>query len=204
MLDIEIVTEPTATVFDIVSLDDLASHIRASPKLRQNADYVARMTMALEAACAGLHGIDGRLNRMIFETQLKLWLRKWPRKTYIELPYPNLISVDAFELSDGTTLTKGTDFYVTGSLVKRLEPVTYWPDVTDGKRAIGITYTAGYTAYPANLKRLIMILAAHFLQAPEAAVNESKITAISKKVEFGVDYLEAQLKVPTAYVDWNE
>lgn len=202
MLDIEVVTAPTKTVFDIVSLDDFFAHVRASPTLRRHPDFIARATAALEEAADECHGFQGILNRMVFPCQLRMWLTRFPDGP-IQLPFPELISVVSLSYGS-TTLIENTDFVVQRDLVSRLVPVSSWPSVTEGPRAISVVYDAGYETFPAILKRLIKIKAAYYLEAPEAAVSENKITAVSRKTEFGVNHILAQLRVPVSHDDWGQ
>src|SRR3546814_16274447 len=92
MLDIEIVTPPTQTALDVVSLDEFASHLRLSAALRNNATWVENMTAALKEAVDDLHGMDGSLNRMVLPCTVKRYLHGFPsRGKPIVLPYPNPI-----------------------------------------------------------------------------------------------------------------
>jgi hypothetical protein len=65
-----------------------------------------------------------------------------------------------------------------------------------------VTYKAGYTSYPPNIKRYVKILAAHIMENPEATILEPRQMQINRKVEFGVESLRAALRIPVSYDDW--
>lgn len=203
MLDIEITTAPTATALDIVSLNELASHLRLSPRLRANADMQLRMTAALKEAVDSLHGFDGILNRMVMPCTVTRYLTKFPANDKpIYLPYPDLIELDSITIMATSTVVDDVDYVVKKPLVPEIWIKDSWPTVNAAPRAIAIQYQAGYTAYPEKLKRLVKIMAAHSLENVEATINEPRQMAINRRVEFGHDYLVAQLRVPVSYDDW--
>jgi len=205
MLDIEITTAPTHTALDIVSLADLASHLRLSPRLRASADMQLRMTAAIEEVVDSLHGFGGILNRMVMPCTVTRYLTKFPASGCpIYLPYPDLIALDSITIEEASTVVDSASYIIKRPLVAEVWTKDGWPTVTTGPRAIAVQYQAGYTAYPEKLKRLIKIMAAHSLQNPEATINEPRQMMINRRVEFGHAYLVAQLKVPTAYDDWGE
>jgi hypothetical protein len=205
MLDIEITTPPTQTALDIVSLNDLASHLRLSPHLRANADMQLRMTSALHEVVDSLHGFDGTLNRMVLPCTVTRYLTKFPAKGKpILLPYPDLIALDSITIAATSTAVASSSYVVKKPLVPEVWAIDGWPDADAAPRAIAIRYRAGYAAYPEKLKRLIKIMSAHNLQNLEATINEPRQMAINRKVEFAHDYLLAQLRVPVAFDDWGE
>lgn len=202
MLDIITVQEPIETALDVVSVAELARHLRLSPTLRNNATWVANMTDALTEVVDKLDGLEGELNRTILPRVWKLYLTKFPKAGPIYLPYPNIISVDAITIEDGATVVPDTDYVVNNSLIAEIYPTVRWPDATFGPRAVSVTYTAGYEEYPPKLKRLVKILAAHYLENPEATINEPRQMQINRRVDFGVESLRAALRVPVTYDDW--
>lgn len=205
MLDIEITTEPTDTALDIVSLSEFASHLRLSPRLRANADMQLRMTAALDEVVDSLHGFDGILNRMVMPCTVTRYLAQFPaRGTPIYLPYPDLITLESISITSTSTEVDASAYDVRNTLVPEIWVKDRWPTVTAGSRAIAIQYRAGYQLYPPKLKRLIKIMAAHMLENPEATINDQRQTLTSRRVEFGTDFLVAQLRIPVSYDDWNE
>ena len=207
MLDIEIVTPPTQTALDVVSLEEFARHLRLSATLRTNATWIANMTDALNEAVDKLHGLSGELNRMVLPCTIKRYLTAFPGKGKpIYLPYPELISLDAITIEDGSSPANNLDpatYVRKRTLVPEIYAVGSWPAVTSAPRAISVTYTAGYSVYPYRLKRLVKILAAHGLENPEATINEPRQMAVNRRVDFGVESDRAALRIPVAYDDFE-
>ena len=211
MLDIEVVTPPTQTALDIVSVDDMARHMRLSPRLAANADWRARMETAIVEVVDDLDCIGGKLNRTILPRTLKRYLRGFPKRTcngpgFISLPFPPLISVEAITIEDGSSppnVMPSADYVVTGGLITEIHAgASGWPFMVSSARGLSVTYKAGYATFPPKLKQLIRILAAHNMENPEATINEPRQMAINRKVDFGVDYLMATLRVPVSYDDF--
>ena len=214
MLDIEVVTAPTQTALDIVSVADMARHIRLSPRLAANADWQARCSTAIIEVVDDLDGLEGKLNRCILQRTLRRYIDRFPlpvcgKPGFISLPFPPFVSVEAITIEDGSSpanIVSSTDYIVkSGGLICEIYAGTAgWPSMTAGPRGLSITYKAGYGAgaYPPKLKQLIRILAAHNLENPEASINEPRQMAINRKVDFGVDWLMASLRVPVSYDDF--
>jgi hypothetical protein len=208
MLDIEIVTQPTQTALNVVSRDEFASHLRLSPSLRNNATWIANMEAALKEAVDDLHGFSGSLNRMVLPCTVKRYLTGFPaRGKPILLPYPDLINVVAVTIEDGSSPANNlptTSYKVSkGTLIGEVWAVNDWPQVTRGPRAVSVTYEAGFAEYPHQLKRLVKIMAAHFMENPEATINEPRQMQINRKVEFGVEALRSAFRIPVSYDDWE-
>lgn len=207
MLDIEIVTPPSKTALDVVSVDELARHLRLSPTLRNNASWIANMTDALTEAVDKIHGLSGELNRMVLPCTIKRYLSRFPSAGRpIYLPYPDLISLDAITIEDGSSppnILAPSSYIKTGALIPEIHAAGSWPNVAAAPRAVSVTYKAGYSIYPPNIKRYVKILAAHMLENPEASILEPRQMQINRKVEFGVDSLRAALRIPVSYDDWE-
>jgi uncharacterized phiE125 gp8 family phage protein len=204
MLDLELVTEPSETGLDVVSLDELASHLRLSATLRTKQSWIDIMTQAINEVVDKLHGPEGELNRTILPCQWKLHFSRWPASGKpIQLPFPPIISVDAVTIADGAVVVPPGDYIVTNSLIREIFPTSTWPTITNGTRALSVTFTAGYETYPDKLKRLVKIMAAHYIENPEATINEPRQMAVNRKVDFGVESLRSALRVPVSYDDWN-
>jgi hypothetical protein len=206
MLDIEIVTQPTQTALNVVSVEEFARHLRLSATLRNNATWIGNMTDALTETVDRLHGFSGELNRMILPCTIKRFLTSFPASGKpIYLPYPDLIKVDAITIEDGSSPQNNIDpasYVVTTPLIPEIHAVGSWPSVASRPRAVSVTYQAGYGTYPASIKRYVKILAAHMMENPEATIMEPRQMQINRKVEFGVDSLRAALRIPVAYDDW--
>lgn len=217
MLDIEVVVEPTEDGTDILSVADLKKRLRIS---HNRLDDVLQDCI-IEAADK-LHGPDGELRRTIFPTTYRRWLSKFPDlknargevcsvgRGIIQLPYPQLISVDAITIEDGSSpdnVVDDADYVVrTGTLVGEIELLTgsSWPTYEAGPRAISILYTAGYLEYPPKLKRMVAILAGHYFANNSASINEPRVLMLNRQTEFGMKDLRAALQVPLDYSGWGE
>ncbi|TIW21453.1 MAG: hypothetical protein E5V63_29285 [Mesorhizobium sp.] len=211
MLDIEIITPPTATALDVLSLANFKKHLKISSTVTKLDDT---LTDAITDAVDKLDGIGGELNRTIRQATYRRYLKNFPGKDEcgvplpILLPYPPLVRVDAITIEDGSSpdnVVDSADYVVkSGMLVPEIHPVSAWPSITSAPRAISITYTAGYTEYPGKLLRMIKFLAAHYIENTEASILEQNKTLISRNVLFAMDDLRAALKVSNSHDDWNE
>lgn len=205
MLDIEVVVAPTQTGLDIVSLAEMKKHLRIV-----GSGLDDQITSALNEVVAKLDGPGGELNRSLRPVTLRRYLRKFPTGNIISLPYPPLRSVTEVVYEDSVASSPlpalDTANYIvrTGSYIGQIEllPGESWPSVADHPRAVCITYDAGYTTYPDQLKRLVKILAAHYIESPDATINDRMQSMVSRKVEFGVEDLRAALRVSPSYDDF--
>lgn len=217
MLDIEIVTPPTDDGTDILSVADLKKRLRIT---HSRLDDV--LEDAILEAADKLHGPDGELRRTLFPTTYRRYLSKFPDlkdargtivsvgRGIIQLPYPNLISVDAITIEDGSSpdnvVDSSTYTVRTGTLVGEIELNTgeSWPDYDEGPRAISITYRAGYETYPPKLKRMVAILASHYFINASATIQEPRVLMLNRQTEFGMADLRRALQVPLDRSDWGE
>lgn len=217
MLDIEIVTPPEQDGTDILSVADLKKRLRIT---HSRLDDV--LEDAIIEAADKLHGPDGELRRTLFPTTYRRYLRKFPDlkdsrdkvvsvgRGIIQLPYPNLISVDAITIEDGSSPDNVVDdsLYTvrTGTLVGEIElnVGSSWPEYDEGPRAISILYRAGYVEYPPKLKRMVAILAGHYFLNSSATINEPRVLMLNRQTEFGMTDLRRALQVPLSHDDWNE
>lgn len=208
MLDIEIETAPTQTALDIVSLNDFGTHLRLSPRLRANAEVQARMQAALEEAVSSLHLFRGRLNRSVLPCRLKRYLTNFPAAGVpIQLPYPDLIGDVVITIEDGSSpanVVSSSSYVVKNTIVPEILAKGSWPVISSAPRAVSVSYMAGFSTFPHDLKRLVKILAAHNMENVEATILEPRQMAINRKVEYGADYLIGLLKIPVSYDDWLE
>ncbi|BCH33128.1 hypothetical protein MesoLjLc_50580 [Mesorhizobium sp. L-8-10] len=212
MLDIDVIVEPTAVATDVVSRADLRKHLRISSTNTALDDVI---DAAIAEAVDKLDGPGGELNRTILPRTYKRYMKNFPGNDEngdpkpILLPFAPLLSVLAVTIEDGSSpdnnLVVNTDYIVkTGTLVPEIHPVTAWPSVEDVVRGVSVTYQAGYTTFPDKLKRMVKILAAHYVENSEATINEPRQMMINRRVEFGMDDLRAALKIPNSFDDWNE
>ena len=215
MLDLEVVTGPEDDGTAILSVADFKRHLRIlHNKLDDELEDI------IVEAAAKLHGADGELNRTVFPMIWRRYLRRFPDKLdvngnivaigqgAIELPLPPLIDVTAVTIEDGSdpaNVVDASNYVVMKGYVGRIEPVAgfTWPTVTEGPRAVSITFLAGYDAYPANLRRMLKILAAHNYENPVATTNEPRVIQVNRSVVFALEDLRSQLAVPINFVDWD-
>lgn len=202
-MDLELVTEPTDTGLDIVPLAEMKKHVRIKSAALDDV-----ITSCIKEAAATLHGRGGQLNRTVFPCTWRRYLRKFPVGKIIALPYPPLTGVTSVAYMDGESpmpvLSASKYIVRTHNLVGDIELLAdeEWPTPIDHPRAVQITYTAGYSTYPEELKTAVKLLAAHYLQNPEATIADRAASMVSRRVEFGLDYLFGGLKVPVSYDDW--
>lgn len=205
MLDLELLVPPTDVSVDIVSIEAMRRHMRFR---RSTHDELLRE--CLDDAVSRLDGLYGVLNRTIFP---RTWIRHmpaFPACGVIKLPLPPLISVLGITYDDGSGSSPGAELPASHYIVREraligevvLKDGYRWPYTARSPRAVSVTYRAGYTTYPAVLKRYVKVLAAHYFNFPEAALIETRHT-VNRKIEFGIDDLQAQLRVPVSYDDWE-
>lgn len=216
MLDIRLISVE-GTALDVVSLAEMKAHLRLTND-SQDEEITAAITDAVDA----LHGIDGKLNRSIFRCRWIRWLPAFPCTVFsksgnsyyprrIALPYPPLRQVVSvfYEDPDGASPVPELDpaRYVvrTDGLVGEVELISSytWPRTAVHPRAVGIMYDAGYETYPAQLKRLVKILAADFMENREASINDRILSMSNRKTAYGIDFLMSSLRVPWAQDDWD-
>jgi len=203
MLDLDLVEEPTHTGIDIVGVAEMKRHLRVS-----NSKMDDIVTSAINDAADMLHGVDGKLNRTVFPTTWRRYYSSWPASGIMRLPYPPLIEVMGVTFGGGSppdSLTEGVDYTVrTVNMIPEIVLLRTPPQVPAGPRAIAVTYRAGYVTYPLKVKRAVKFLAAHFFENAEATINEPRQMAVNRKVEFGLDWIFADLKVPNSYDQWDD
>lgn len=207
MLDLTVVTPPTHTAINVVSVSELARHLRLSPTLSSNATMIQTMNDAITEVVDGLDGRSGILNRTILPRVWKRTLKRFPASGEpILIPYPDLIQLQAITIEDGSSpanVLAESDYVIRQTLVPEVHAASAWPSISDGT-LVTVTYRAGYTDYPPALKRLVKILAAHYIENPEATINEPRQMQINRKITFGFDQALDQLRIPVSYDDWGE
>lgn len=212
MLDIEVVTRPTSAEREAVITKDA---VKANSRFLSNA-LDGEFTNAVNSALEYLDGFDGVLNRSVCPWEWRIYFDCFHR--IIHLPYPPLKAVSAVKYldDDGVEQTlAGTNYIVRKnptmpSSIVFLD-VNDLPDTkADHPRAVSVTFTAGYGTPPAAEKlpelllRGVRLLASHYIENPEATLNESKVVTLNRKIEFGLDHIINALKVPHDRMDWYE
>ena len=208
MLDFEVTTQPSALDWrNILKRDELKLHMRLlsdalDPEIEQ----------AIKSAIDYL----AILNRSLLPTTYNLYLPKIPKSGVIRLPFPPLRTVNSMAYLDqnSASQTLSSSLYVLRN--DKIGPAeiafidkTSLPFLMTHPRALTVGFTAGYgigtgqPPIPDILKRAVKILAAHYMENPEATINDTRHTAYSRKVEFGLDEMISRLKVPHEYGDWS-
>lgn len=207
MLDIEVLAPAQHDGLNIVSLAEMKKHLRIVHTALDD-----QIEAAVREAAAGLHGgQEGTLNRTVFPCTWVRYLPAFPSSGIIRLPYPPLINVESvgyFGTVDESPIptVPASDYIVrtVGQIPEVvLLPGKSWPSTAEHPRAVRVTYRAGYEVYPEPLRRLVKILAAHYVENAEATINDRGQTMVSRRVEFGVDSLMSKLRVMPAYDDWE-
>ena len=132
-----------------------------------------------------------------------LWLTgKFPQLS-MQLPWPNLISVESVTYLDGTGARQTLDpsLYAVDSNAEpaRIVPApgTYWPATLWGRSdAVQVTYTAGYgtdpSDVPASVQLAILGLVAHWYENRESVVLTSSPNAVTIVPQFVDELLESE------------
>lgn len=138
----------SAPAYEPVTLNDMKAWFRIE---LDNTDHdvvlrTLRQTMREDA--------ENRTGRAFVQRQYRLWLQDWPRDcdygVKITLPFPPLVSVDAFRYvdTDGVLTALAADQYVVHD---QFEPgfiipewLVVWPTIRKVPDALQIDFTAGY------------------------------------------------------------
>jgi hypothetical protein len=209
MLDLEIVEAPEDNGLNIVSLDEMKKHLRIRVS---NTELDDDIKASIIDAADTLHGQDGELNRTVFPMVLRRYLPAFPGDGCpIRLPYPpliDIISIEYMDLNGGSPLPalEASDCVVrTVNMVPEVLPVSgRWPSTIRHPRAVAVTYSAGYEEYPDKLKRLVKLMAAHYLENKEATINEPRQMMVNRAVRFAKEDLVTALRVPVAFDQWSD
>lgn len=211
MLDLEVFEEPTVDGLDVVSLPEMKLHMRISPT---QTHLDAQITSAIQEVVDALGGRGGVLNRTILKTTWRLFLNGYPasrsgQRQPILLPFPPLVNVIGITVEDGASppnvMDPATYSVSAGTWVGQISSIGAWPVMSSSDRALSVVYEAGYDTgkYPKQLKRLVKLLAAHWMENPEATINEPRQMMVNRAIEFGYKQLIDSLRVSVSYDDWN-
>jgi uncharacterized phiE125 gp8 family phage protein len=207
-VDLELVTDAGPTSWQsIVTIADAKLNSRIFNNVLDNV-----FTNAVRAAIEYFDYPNGMLNRSILQRTFRMHFKCFPESGRYLLPMPPLVSVTsvAYRNAAGTVLTLDPANYVVKNdgvmpaEIAFVEPDGL-PDTKSHPRAVSIEFAAGYAtgAVPELLKRGVLVLAAHYVENPEATINEQKVVTINRKIDFGLDYIIKALRVPVDYSDWQ-
>jgi uncharacterized phiE125 gp8 family phage protein len=216
-----------------ITLAQAKKHCRVEPEEVEDDDYISALIQVANDFLdpAG----DGWLGQALVEQQWQLTLDRFPgaglyqRLNYplvpypfldhliIDLPYPPLISVDAFKYVDASgvvqNMVQGTDYQLTAVGAKkqkaRLAPMpgSIWPLANPGQLdAVTVKFTCGYAPSNANdgsqfganvpspVKQAMLLMIGHFYENRLAVIAEpGRVMAI--ELPYGVEALLANQRV---------
>lgn len=140
---LEITTAPT---FEPMTLDEVKEGLRI-----EIAEDDAVLTRRLQAAREHVQDFTGRT---LMETVYDLHLNDWPypADAAILIPRPPLLTVDSISYidPDGDSQTLGTSIYTVDTSTEParvyLAPDQSWPSIRTQRKAITVTFTAGYSS----------------------------------------------------------
>lgn len=155
----------------LVSLAEVKRHCRATDFDDDDA-YLASL---VAVAQAHIEGPGGWLGRAFGEQEWELRLDAFPSND-IRLPLPPLQSVDEIEYVDADGITQtlasfrefGVGSLNGGGFILPAYDET-WPITRDEPEAVRITFTAGYSAVPTQVKHAILLLVGEWYENREDA-----------------------------------
>lgn len=175
----------------------------------------------IKAAVAVCDYSSGDLGISVLRRTFDFHRQGWPTRCaddgwrVIRLPYPPCVTVTSVSYLDanGATQTLSPTAYTVRkpsrvpAEIVFLKPAEL-PTLTSHPRAVTVRYVAGYGTAPLfkapeNLRQLVSMYAGHFFENPEATVNEPRLIMMNRAVDFGVQFLAKQLRVPHEYRDWD-
>lgn len=192
-----------ADVLNLVSVADLKANERISHSQHDS----TLLPDAIKSAYAFLDGRYGWLNRSILTQKWSIWLPRFQNE--IELKFGPVSAVDSITYfdEDGVEQTLSTSLYevitgeITGHVIKAAN--TVWPTLDERRRAVKITYTAGFgdadtIPFPINhsIKKAITLLASHFYRNPSATYAEPRTIVVNRVIEYGLKEFVGFLRVP--------
>lgn len=151
----EILENISASIDEPVSIDDAKEHLRIDAS-DEDALIRGYLTAARQVA-------ENYANRVIASQQFRLTLDSFPLQ--IHLPKTPVISVDSFTYvdtnGDSQTLSSGSGYFLSNDDFDPVLKPPYnssWPDTESGFEKVVITFTAGFSAVPQNVKSAILLI----------------------------------------------
>lgn len=203
-MDLELVTPPDEV--DVLALVTVAQ-LKVNERITHTAHDGTLLPDCIKQAYAFLDGRGAWLNRSILTQTWRLWLPRLCNE--IELPLGPVQSVTSIQYYDRDAVlqTLAADQYEVQkdefvAKVSKGYEITY-PSTHGRKRAVSITYVAGFGAaaaiqFPvkARLQKAIILLASHFYRNPAATYAEPRTIAVNRTVQYGLEQLVGFLRVP--------
>ncbi|APX65581.1 hypothetical protein AV944_06680 [Sphingomonas sp. LK11] len=156
-----------------VTTDEVKAHLRIVSD--DEDDYLNSLIQAATAMIDGPHGIGVALMPQTYEMSLsKLWAG-------FTIPVYPVRTVDLIEWEDADgNVQSSTDFRYN----KRTNPCHVYHDLRGNARqdSVVVTFTAGFTNLPADLRHAVLMIVGHFYANAEAT-SEKKLETVPMAVE---------------------
>lgn len=156
----------------LVTLAEAKKHVRAE----DFTDDDAYLTSLIAVAQAHIEGPEGWLGRSFGQQTWEYSIDCFPASGQIFLPIPPLQSVDAIEYTDvnGATQTVASfrEFGTASRSGAGFVMPAYgaaWPATRDEPEAVRVSFTAGYSSVPAQVKHAILLLVGEWYENREDA-----------------------------------
>lgn len=111
------------------------------------------------------------MNRQIMPSTYELYFDAIQSKTV--LPRPPFLTLDSFQVFDGTIWNNVTDYELDDKATPALLYTASWPVISPGKNSVKIVYTAGYldrSKVPESIKAWIKIQVSTYYENRESFV----------------------------------
>lgn len=152
-------------------------------------------------------GRDGWFRRAILPQTWRYYRSCFADEFEIPLPPLQSISSIAYRDDAGTWQTVAADTYeaIPGGLFGKvvLALGKSWPTITSRARAVRIQFVAGYAAdnVPGGITRSISLLAGSLYEHREADFEDTKVSVVSRKIEYGIEHIGGRYQIPNDLYD---
>lgn len=202
-MDLELVTGvDRSAILSLLPVNSLKAQKRIAHSLED---------MLIEGMIADAYdhfdGRDGWFRRAVLPQTWRYYRSSFA--TEFEIPLPPLQSITSIAYRDdaGSWVTVAADTYeaIPGNLFGKvvLALGKSWPSVTKRARAVRIEFVAGYPAdkVPGGITRSIALLAGSLYEHREADFEDTKVSVVSRKIEYGIDHIGGRYKIPNDLYD---
>lgn len=213
-MDIELITAPTKT--EILALISVAK-IKAEQRFFDPSEDVLFEDF-IEQAFNWFDGPHGWLRRAVLPQQWTLYLTDFPRRavlptfpypfladgsTPIEIPMPPLKSIQEIAYRDSDNAWNVVDSAVYEVITPEnefgratLAIGQEWPLLVPRERAVRVKFTCGYDAdkVPKAIQRGLRYLAGYFWMNRNASFEDTRVTAIDRKIVFGLEAIAGRYR----------
>ncbi|WP_293862482.1 hypothetical protein [uncultured Alsobacter sp.] len=146
-------------------------------------------------------GPDGWLRRAVLP---QAWTYYRPAfSDEMEIPVPPLASVEAVKYRDAAgalqTLAPTNYEVIDGTFFGKIVLAAdgAWPTTKTMQRAVEIQFRAGWAAdeVPGPVRRSIMLLAGSLYEHREADFEDTRVSFVSRKIEYGIEKLAGRFRI---------